>query len=90
MSAFVVIGNGVSMGQTPSVGITADPTASDNGANWRLIVCTGAPDGDAEPFKTASKGSIACRLDATDDASHLYQKVDEGGDDADWLIIPAS
>ena len=90
MTAWIVAGGGVGMGQTPSLGVKADPTASGNVANWRLIVCTGAPDGDAEPFKTASKGSIACRLDNTDDASHLYQKVDEAGDDSDWLIIPAA
>jgi hypothetical protein len=56
-----------------------------------VILCgAGTPDGDREPFLSANKGSLYLMTDGTDDASHLYQKVDEGGDNDDWLIVPAS
>jgi hypothetical protein len=47
----------------------------------------GTPDGDASPWLEANKGSLYSNVDATDDASHIYQKVDEGGDDADWVLV---
>ena len=46
----------------------------------------GTPDGDRAPFNLVNKGSLYLQTDATDDASHVYQKVDEGGDDADWVV----
>jgi hypothetical protein len=46
----------------------------------------GTPDGDREPFLSAQKGSIYRQVDATDDAPLLWLKVDEGGDDADWVV----
>ncbi len=52
-----------------------------------LIWGNGSPDGDAEPWLSASKGSLHFDLDATDDAGHVYSKVDEGGDDDDWVLF---
>lgn len=46
---------------------------------------TGTPDGDREPFKSANKGSLYSQLNAADDTACLWQKVDEGNDDADWV-----
>lgn len=46
----------------------------------------GTPDGDREPFLSAQKGSFYMQTDASDDSSHVWQKVDEGGDDADWAL----
>lgn len=50
----------------------------------------GTPDGDLEPFKSAQKGSLYSQTNATDDAGHLWVKIDEGGDDADWDLLPLS
>jgi len=47
----------------------------------------GTPDGDREPFLSAQKGTLYSQTDATDDQCHLWQKVDEGNDDADWEIL---
>jgi hypothetical protein len=47
----------------------------------------GTPDGDAEPFLSAQKGTIYHAVNNTDDESHSYIKVDEGGDDADWVRL---
>lgn len=55
-----------------------------------VIAGKGTPDGDRAPFNVVAKGSLYLCMDNTDDASHLYQKVDEGGDDDDWLVVPAS
>lgn len=46
----------------------------------------GTPDGDREPFLSAQKGSTYRQVDATDDAPVFWVKVDEGGDDADWVV----
>ena len=51
------------------------------------IAGQGTPNGDLEPFKSAQKGSLYTQTDATDDASHIYIKIDEGGDDADWDLL---
>src|SRR3990170_5385843 len=47
----------------------------------------GTPDGDREPFLSANKGSFYAQVDATDDASHVWEKVDEGGDNDDWVSL---
>lgn len=45
----------------------------------------GTPDGDRSPFKEANKGSLYMAVDQTDDTTHVWQKVDEGNDNADWV-----
>ena len=48
----------------------------------------GTPDGDlAGVFIAANKSTIYAQTDATDDHSPLWVKVDEGGDDADWVQL---
>jgi len=47
----------------------------------------GTPNGDLVPFIDCQKGSLYFQADATDDNTHIYQKVDEGGDDADWVKV---
>ena len=51
------------------------------------IAGQGTPNGDLEPFLSAQKGSLYSQTDATDDASPLWVKIDEGGDDADWDLV---
>jgi len=46
----------------------------------------GTPDGDREPFLSAQKGSRYIQVDADDDYSCVWTKVDEGNDDADWVL----
>lgn len=48
----------------------------------------GTPVGTLEPWLSAQKGSIYLCVDNADDASPIYIKVDEGGDDNDWVAIP--
>lgn len=50
-----------------------------------LLWGQGTPDGDREPFLSAQKGTLYMAVDNSDDTPHVYQKVDEGNDDADWL-----
>src|SRR5262245_14586955 len=50
----------------------------------------GTPDGDREPFLSASKGSTYRQKNATDDTGHIWQKVDDGNDDADWVLLGAA
>jgi hypothetical protein len=47
----------------------------------------GTPDGDREPFLSAQKGTLYRQVDATDDYPHVWIKVDEGNDDADWVVM---
>ena len=39
------------------------------------------------PFTTVNKGSLYSEVNATDDDPHIWMKVDEGGDAADWVSI---
>lgn len=39
------------------------------------------------PFTTVNKGSLYSEVNATDDDPHLWMKVDEGGDTADWVLV---
>lgn len=47
----------------------------------------GTPDGDRSPFVNLNKGSLYLAVNNTDDASCVYCKVDEGGDDDDWARL---
>jgi hypothetical protein len=52
-----------------------------------ILAGQGTPAGAIPPFKEAQKGSLYMQTDAADDASHVWQKVDEGGDNSDWSLI---
>ena len=58
----------------------------DPAVSWRLLVGTGAPVGASYPFLQACKGSIYLRTGQTDDLSSMYFKVDEDGNDGDWVL----
>jgi len=45
----------------------------------------GYPDGDLDPWLSMQKGSLWTQVNASDDDTCLWQKVDEGGDDDDWV-----
>jgi len=47
----------------------------------------GTPNGDLAPFNQVNKGSLYLLVNATDDESCVYVKVDEGGDDDDWVLL---
>lgn len=49
----------------------------------------GTPNGDIEPFVSVQKGSLYISVDRTDDEAHIYVKVDEGGDNNDWVRLLA-
>ena len=46
---------------------------------------TGTPNGDLSPFDLVNKGSLYLEANGTDDQTQVWQKVDEGGDNADWV-----
>jgi len=46
----------------------------------------GTPAGTIDPWLSAQKGSLYMQVDATDDTSHIWQKVDEGNDADDWVL----
>lgn len=50
----------------------------------------GTPDGDRSPFLNVNKGSLYMEANSTDDYSHIWHKVDEGNDDADWVEVMVS
>lgn len=50
----------------------------------------GTPDGDAEPWKGAKKGSLWLMTNNTDDHPAGMIKVDEGNDDNDWMYLTTS
>jgi hypothetical protein len=50
----------------------------------------GTPDGDAEPWLGAKKGSLWLQTNGTDDKPHAMIKVDEGNDDDDWMYLTCS
>jgi len=49
----------------------------------------GTPDGDRSPFLNVNKGSLYAQVNATDDETSVWMKVDEGEDDADWVRLLA-
>lgn len=52
-----------------------------------LLWGQGTPNGDLAPFNLVNKGSIYLCVNAADDTSAVWQKVDEGGDNADWVQL---
>ena len=47
----------------------------------------GFPDGDLAPWVDMQKGSLWIEVNANDDDSHVWMKVDEGEDDDDWVRL---
>ncbi len=43
--------------------------------------------GAIAPFTIVNKGSLYSEVNATDDDPHLWMKVDEGADTADWVSV---
>ena len=66
--------------QPIQIGLTA---GSDSGV--ALLIGSGSPDGNTDPWSSAGKGSLHIRIDQTDDYSPLYVKVDADGADDDWV-----
>lgn len=56
---------------------------SDSGV--AILIGTGSPAGATDPWASAGKGSLHIRIDATDDYSALYQKVDADSANDDWV-----
>lgn len=54
--------------------------------SWMMMVGDGAPVGAAYPFLDAAKGSVYFRSGQTDDLSSVYMKVDNDGNDGDWVL----
>jgi hypothetical protein len=52
-----------------------------------IIWGQGTPDGDRSPFNLINKGSMYMSTNQTDDYPCVYMKVDEGGDDDDWVQL---
>jgi hypothetical protein len=47
----------------------------------------GTPDGDRAPFTVVNKGSLYLCTNNADDVGAVYQKVDEGDADTDWVLL---
>lgn len=47
----------------------------------------GTPNGDLAPFNQVNKGSLYFAINQTDDTAPVWVKVDEGGDNADWVRL---
>ena len=52
-----------------------------------IITGAGSPDGDTDPWRSAAKGSLHIRSDATDDHSPWYLKTDSDLSDNDWVQV---
>lgn len=64
------------------IGLTA---GSNSGV--ALLIGSGSPDGNTDPWNSAGKGSVHLRIDQTDDISPFYVKVDADGADDDWVPV---
>ena len=52
-----------------------------------MIIGTGAPDGAADPMKSAGVGSLYFRPSQSDDLSAVYMKVDTDESSNDWVLV---
>jgi len=64
------------------IGLTA---GSNSGV--ALLIGSGSPDGNTDPWNSAGKSSVHLRIDQTDDVSPFYVKVDADGADDDWVPV---
>lgn len=71
-----------SAGLIPPVGSALHPEGSPS-----VLWGQGTPNGDLAPFSVVNKGSIYLCVNNTDDQACIYQKVDEGGDNNDWVLV---
>ncbi len=71
--------------------VNPDPTTKQPGiipeAAPGLLWGQGTPSGDLYPWSTSQKGTLYVQVDADDDAGHIWQKVDEGNDAGDWVLL---
>jgi len=66
--------------------IQIDQTAGSSSGR-AILINSGSPDGNTDPYNSAAKGSVFIRTDATDDYPSLYLKVDADGADDDWVPV---
>lgn len=66
---------------------TVAPESFLAGGQPSWIYGEGTPDGDVFPWVAVAKGSLYTMSNASADASHIYMKIDNSGDDADWVVI---
>lgn len=72
------------IGNESPIGGTAGPMGPEKAP--AILWGQGVPTANA-PFTMVQKGSLHMVVDATDNATALYIKVDEGGDADDWTRI---
>ena len=66
---------------------SGDQAALQPEAQPAILWGQGTPDGDRAPFTSVNKGSLYMSTNQTDDTHVLWQKVDEGSDDDDWILV---
>lgn len=66
--------------------IQIDQTAGSSSGR-AILINSGSPDGNTDPYNSAAKGSVFIRTDATDDYPSLYVKIDADGADDDWVPV---
>ncbi len=69
-------------GFAPGPGGAMDPEGQPS-----ILWGQGTPNGDLAPFNLVNKGSLYMAIDQTDDNACVYEKVDEGGDNNDWVVL---
>lgn len=67
-----------------TVPVRLDKTAGSS-TGVAILIGSGSPDGNADPFASAGKSSVFFSMGQGDDQSALYQKVDADGADDDWV-----
>lgn len=69
-------------------GLSALPGAAmDEEGQPSILWGQGTPNGDLAPFNLVNKGSLYLEVNGADDKGAVWQKVDEGSDNADWTIV---
>ncbi len=82
--AIVLIPPGYAEGAGSDFDAYSSPLAPENQPAW--LWGQGTPAA-IPPFTTVNKGSIYSEVNTTDDDPALWEKVDEGGDTADWVLM---
>ena len=71
-----------------TAGAIAAPQALSPEGPPSILWGRGTPNGDLPPFNSVNKGSLYMAVDQTDDSGlSLWSKVDEGGDNSDWVAV---
>ncbi len=63
------------------------PAGVDEEGQPSVLWGQGTPDGDRAPFTLVNKGSLYLAVDQTDDTTAVWQKVDEGDANSDWVRV---